>query len=152
MSKRKAIYIHQDKDVRLFLQSLHGDGDGDEYSNMMHMHRSRNEDENYLLYNVFNATITAQLDNVEHNYHYCTESFWELIMQGFFSKNHAIEAQHLATKLASSSRQVHGPRHKATIESETPLEDCRRRYVIIRTDPQNHIKAYFQAQNMLYIT
>jgi hypothetical protein len=80
LSKRKAIYIHQDKDVGLFLQSLYGDGDGDEYSNVMHVHHSRNDDENYLLYNIVNATINAQLDNVKHNYHYCTESFGELIM------------------------------------------------------------------------
>ncbi len=125
MSKRKAIYIQQDKDVCLFLQSLHGDGDGDEYSNMMHMHCPRNEDENYLLYNIVNVTINVHLDNVKHNYHYCTESFGEFIMRGFFSKNHAIEAQRLATKLAGGSHQVHGPRHKAAIESETLLKTAR---------------------------
>ena len=37
-------HINTTQDARLFLQPLHGDGDA--YSNLVHVHRSKNEDDN----------------------------------------------------------------------------------------------------------
>jgi len=43
-------HVNQNEDQSLFLQPLDQDGDGDDYSNMVHVHRSRNEEENFFLY------------------------------------------------------------------------------------------------------
>ena len=43
-------HVNRNEDQSLFLQPLDQDGDGDDYSNMVHVHRSRNEEENKFLY------------------------------------------------------------------------------------------------------
>ena len=40
-------HVNQNEDQSLFLQPLDQDGDGDDYSNMVHVHRSRNEEDNF---------------------------------------------------------------------------------------------------------
>jgi len=49
---------------------------------------------------------------------------------GLLIAHHCIEAERLVTKLATASRQTHGPEHKITIEAVGLLEKCKERYVI----------------------
>jgi len=42
---------------------------------------------------------------------------------------HHLEAKRLFTKVATASRQVHGPEHKTTLESNELLEKCKERFV-----------------------
>ena len=53
-----------------------------------------------------------------------------LYAKGLRGANLCIEAERLATKLAMISRQVHGPDHKITIESDKLLKEYKLRYVI----------------------
>jgi hypothetical protein len=48
-------HINTTQDARLFLQPLHGDGDA--YSNLVHVHRSNNKIENNLLHNTISKLI-----------------------------------------------------------------------------------------------
>ena len=48
-------HINTTQDARLFLQPLHGDGDA--YSNLVHVHRSKNEDDNNFLYHTTSKLI-----------------------------------------------------------------------------------------------
>jgi hypothetical protein len=48
--------------------------------------------------------------------------------------NHCIEAERLATKLATISRRVHGPEHNVTIESNDKLEDFKERLITVLPD------------------
>jgi hypothetical protein len=47
---------------------------------------------------------------------------------------HCIEAERLATKIATISNQVHGPHHTTTIMANESLEWCKRRCVIVLPD------------------
>ncbi len=57
--------------------------------------------------------------------------------------HHVIKVKGPATKLAANSRQVHGPRHKATIESDELLEACafKARTVFVMPDIMHLFKA-----------
>ena len=57
-----------------------------------------------------------------------------LYAKSLWDANHCIEAERLATKLATISRRVHGPDHNVTIESNDLLEECKERYVIVLPD------------------
>jgi len=48
-------HINTTQDARLFLQPLHGDGDA--YSNLVHVHRSKNEDDNNFLHHTTSKLI-----------------------------------------------------------------------------------------------
>ena len=48
--------------------------------------------------------------------------------------NHCIEAERLATKLATISRCVHGPEHNVTIESNDLLEEFKERLITVLPD------------------
>jgi hypothetical protein len=48
--------------------------------------------------------------------------------------NHFIDAERLFTKVAITSRQVHGPHHKRTIEAEELLKKYKDRYVYVLPD------------------
>jgi hypothetical protein len=48
--------------------------------------------------------------------------------------NHCIEAERLATKLATISRRVHGPEHNVTIESNDLLEKFKERLITVLPD------------------
>ena len=48
--------------------------------------------------------------------------------------NHCIEAERLATKLATISRRVHGPEHNVTIESNDLLEEFKERLITVLPD------------------
>ena len=45
--------------------------------------------------------------------------------------DHCIEAERLVTKVATISRQIHGPDHKITIEADVLLEKCKARNVLV---------------------
>jgi hypothetical protein len=52
------------------------------------------------------------------------------------SKNRLIEAERLAIKVATASRQVHGPHHKTTLEANELLETCKERFVWVLPEKQ----------------
>ena len=59
-----------------------------------------------------------------------------LYAKGLRGANLCIKAERLATKLAMISRQVHGPDHNITIESDKLLKECKVRYVLVL--PEKH--------------
>jgi hypothetical protein len=54
---------------------------------------------------------------------------------------HCIEAERLATKIATISNQVHGPHHTTTIMANESLERCKRRCVIVLPDDDKLFQA-----------
>ena len=59
--------------------------------------------------------------------------------------NHLIEAERLATKLSTVSRQVHGPDHKTTLRLIKLLEECKERYVVV--SPERYLYQALQYKN-----
>jgi len=49
-------------------------------------------------------------------------------------RSYHLEAERLFTKVATASRQVHGPEHKTTLEANELLEKCKERYVHVFPD------------------
>jgi hypothetical protein len=54
--------------------------------------------------------------------------------QLLWSMRHCIEAERLVTKVATISRQVHGPDHKTTIEAAELLQLCKERFICVLPD------------------
>ena len=64
----------------------------------------------------------------------------DTIISGLFYANMLLEegchleAERLTMKVATASRQVHGPEHKTTIKADDLLKECKERYVVVLPD------------------
>ena len=69
----------------------------------------------------------------------------KIYAENLYYANHLIEAERLATKLSTVSRQVHGSDHKTTIKLLKLLEECKERYVVV--SPERYLYQALQYKN-----
>ena len=69
----------------------------------------------------------------------------KIYADNLYCMHRLIEAQRLATKLFTVSRQVHGPDHKTTIILMKLLEECKERYVVV--SPERYLYQALRYKN-----
>jgi hypothetical protein len=69
----------------------------------------------------------------------------KIYAENLYCMHRLIEAERLATKLLTVSRQVHGPDHKTTIKLMKLLEECKERYVAV--SPERYLYQALQYKN-----
>lgn len=96
-------------------------------------------------------TSDAEVKIARANYEYrikeCGENSCDTISAGLWyglqlrSANHTIEALRLVTKLAATSRRVHGPDHESTKQADELLEKCKPLFVNVMGEPKKFFYA-----------